>query len=272
MVLPDCVSYLDLTRRAPQFKGFADVKIIRFALVFLLAVFIAPALANIAWWYVKDRPANWRQADWSSSGLLPPADADAEAAVYVLAARTGGLKGALSVHSWIVTKKAGASSYDRYDKVGWGAPIRKNSRPADGRWYSNEPFTVHALRGEAAEQLIPQVEAAIASYPYSHHGDYRVWPGPNSNSFVAHVVRAVPELGGLPPNATGRDFWPGVVSAGWSPATGDLHASLFGLAGFSAGQTSGLELHFLGLVAGIDVLHPALKIPAWGRVDFSSLR
>jgi hypothetical protein len=153
------------------------LKIIRFTLVFLLAVFIAPALANIGWWYVKDRPANWRQADWSSSGLLPAANADDSAAVYVLAARTGGLKGALAVHSWIVTKKAGANSYDRYDKVGWGAPIRKNSRPADGRWYSNEPFTVREVRGAAAELLIPQVEAAIASYPYSRNGDYRVWPG-----------------------------------------------------------------------------------------------
>ena len=37
--------------------------------------------------------------------------------------------------------------------------------------------------------------------------DYRIWPGPNSNSFVAHVLREVPELGTtLPPNATGRDF------------------------------------------------------------------
>jgi hypothetical protein len=29
---------------------------------------------------------------------------------------------------------------------------------------------------------------------------------------------------------------------------------------------SGLELHVLGLVAGVDFRRPALKIPAWGRV------
>lgn len=243
------------------------MKIIRIALAFLLIVFILPALANIGWWYVKERPSSWRQADWSSSGLLPEADVDDGAAVYVLAARTGGLKGALAVHSWIVTKKAGASSYDRYDKVGWGAPIRRNSYPADGRWYSNDPFTVRVVKGKEAERLIPEVEAAIANYPYSHNGDYRIWPGPNSNSFVAHVVRTVPELGDMPPNATGRDFWPGVVSAGWSPVTGDLHATIYGLAGFTAGLTSGLELHFMGLVAGVDIMRPALKIPAWGRID-----
>lgn len=243
------------------------MKLVRFLLLFLLFVFIAPALANLGWWYAKERPTSWRQADWSSSDLLPKADADPEAAVYVLAARTGGMKGAFAVHSWIVTKKPGATSYDRYDKVGWGQPIRKNSRPADGRWYSNEPFTVRAVIGDEAARMIPKVEAAIASYPWSHQGDYRVWPGPNSNSFVAHVMRQTPELGDPPPNATGRDFWPGVVSAGWSPATRDLHASLFGLAGFTFGATSGIELHFMGLVAGIDIMRPALKIPAWGRIE-----
>lgn len=243
------------------------MKIIRAALLFLAVVFVLPALASMGWWYVKERPANWSSADWSSSGLLPEAKDDPDAAIYVLAARTGGLKGAFSLHSWIVVKKPGAASYDRYDKVGWGSPIRRNSRPADGRWYSNDPFTVREIRGAAAAALIPKVEAAIASYPYSHNGDYRVWPGPNSNSFVAHVLREAPELGGLPPNATGRDFWPGIVSAGWSPATGDLHATLYGLAGFTAGVTSGLEIHFMGLVAGIDVMRPAIKIPAWGRID-----
>ena len=38
-------------------------------------------------------------------------------------------------------------------------------------------------------------------------GDYRIWPGPNSNSFTAAILRAVPELGvSLPANAIGRDY------------------------------------------------------------------
>ncbi|MGB6119820.1 MAG: DUF3750 domain-containing protein [Mesorhizobium sp.] len=243
------------------------MKFLRFAVLFLAVVFVLPALSAIGWWFLQDRPSGWRSADWSSSGLLPAASADQDAAVYVLAARTGGLKGALAVHSWIVVKKHGATSYDRYDKVGWGAPVRKNSRSADGRWYSNEPFTVSAIHGADAERIIPRVEAAIESYPFSHNGDYRVWPGSNSNSFIAHVMRIAPELGDLPPNATGRDFWPGGISAGWSRATGDIHATLYGLAGFTAGLTSGIELHFMGLVAGIDVKRGAIKIPAWGRID-----
>ena len=52
----------------------------------------------------------------------------------MLAARTGGLKGAVSVHSWILLKPAGAGEYERWDKVGWGMPVRRNSRAADGRY------------------------------------------------------------------------------------------------------------------------------------------
>ena len=68
------------------------------------------------------------------------------------------------------------------------------------------------MRGDAAAQaLIPKIEAAIKEYSYANAGDYRIWPGPNSNTFVATVLRAIPELGAaLPPNAVGRDFrpWP----------------------------------------------------------------
>lgn len=240
----------------------------RTIVLFLLAVFVLPAAATAGWWVLKERPRSWGSADWSSAGVLPAARAEDPASLYVLAARTGGLKGAFSVHSWIVLKRAGSATYDRYDKVGWGSPVRKNSRAADGRWYSNEPFIVRELHGEEAAQAIPLVERAIETYPWSRNGDYRVWPGPNSNSFVAHVLRAVPQIGtAMPSNATGRDFWPGIVHAGWSSGSRDFHATIFGLVGLSVGATSGLELHFMGLVAGFDFAQPALKIPAWGRVD-----
>lgn len=236
--------------------------------IFLLLIFVFPALASAAWWQFQDRPRSWRTADWSASGVLSEERRRKEAAVFVMAARTGGLKGAFSVHSWLVIKKRGTGSFDRYDKVGWGPPVRKNAYPADGRWYSNIPQIIHAVRGDAAEKLIPHIESAIRAYPHSANGDYRIWPGPNSNSFIAFVLRSVPELGAsLPPNAVGRDFVPGFASLEWSPERRDLHASLGGLVGFAAGASSGFELHFLGLVAGLDILKPAVKIPGFGRVD-----
>jgi hypothetical protein len=53
--------------------------------------------------------------------------------------------------------------------------------------------------------MIKDVEAAVKAYPYSHN--YTVWPGPNSNTFTAHVARAVPDLRlDLPPTAVSKDY------------------------------------------------------------------
>ncbi len=230
-------------------------------------VFLSPALATLGWWALVDRPVSWRAADWSSAGILPAPDADREAAIYVLAARTGGLKGALSVHSWIVLKRAGARDYERWDKVGWGSPVRRNSRPADGFWYSNAPQIVKAVRGAGAEAMIPLFERAIAGYPHAHAGGYRIWPGPNSNSFVAHVLRAVPEFGAvLPANAVGRDYRAGLAAFDHAPDWSDFHLTFGGVLGVAAGRLSGLEIHIAGLVAGIDIARPALKVPGLGAV------
>ncbi len=244
----------------------------RFTLRILLVVFtvfLLPALASAAWWGLAvERPGSWRQADWSSSGVLKPYESNGEATIAILAARTGGLKGAFAVHSWIVVRRAGQNGFDRYDKVGWGQPVRKNSYPADGRWYSNDPRIVRLVRGAAAEALIARVEAAIASYPYNQRGGYRLYPGPNSNSFVQHVIWQVPALEAqLPSNAVGRDYFPGWASFDIAPDGRDIHATLGGLLGFAAGARSGIEIHFLGLVAGVGILHPAIKIPAFGQFD-----
>ena len=69
----------------------------------------------------------------------------------------------------------------------------------------------------------------------------------------------------MPPNAVGRDFrpWPylGLTDSG----TG-VEANLWGLLGVKLGWVEGLELNVLGLVAGLDVRDPALKVPGFGRV------
>lgn len=240
---------------------------LRNAALVVLILFILPALATAGWWSMTDRPTSWRAADWSSSGLLPAADADDEAAIYVLAARTGGFKGAFAVHSWIVLKRPGASGYERYDKVGWGNPIRRDGYAADGRWYSNAPWVVRMVRGEEAEELLPAFDRAIAQYPYAERGGYRIWPGPNSNTFVAHVLAEVPQFGGrLPPNAVGRDFAPMPGAARLSLEGLILEANLAGVAGISLGRDRGLEIHFAGLVAGLDPRHLALTVPALGSI------
>ncbi|WP_152599749.1 DUF3750 domain-containing protein [Hoeflea sp. BAL378] len=236
-------------------------------ILIMLLCFVAPALASLGVRAASSQPGSWRSADWSSSGLLPAAVDDPGAAIYVMAARTGGLKGALAVHSWIVTKPAGAAVYTRYDKVGWGSPIRTNAYAADGRWYSNEPDILLALHGDEAAKLIPRIQTAVRDYAYAARGDYHIWPGPNSNSFVAHVLRDVPELGiALPPEAVGRDYRPWGEFLTVTPDWRNLEISLGGYAGLAVGALYGVELRLGGLVFGLDLARPGVKLPGFGRI------
>jgi hypothetical protein len=164
-------------------------------------------------------------------------------------------------------KEAGARQYTRYDKVGWGSPVRTNGWAADGRWFGNAPQPIVLIEGENAERLIPQIKQAVATYPYRVSGDYNAWPGPNSNTFVAHVMRSVPELGAaLPPTAIGKDWQPFRDIVGLTPSRTGVQVSLGGYAGLSVGWVEGLEVDFLGLIAGFDVRRPAVKLPGWGRI------
>ena len=43
-------------------------------------------------------------------------------------------------------------------------------------------------------EVIPKIEAAVKAYPYARYGSYRVWPGPNSNTFTATILRAASEI------------------------------------------------------------------------------
>ncbi len=107
----------------------------------------------------------------------------------------------------------------------------------------------------------------MASYPYPH--EYRAWPGPNSNTFVAHVARRVPEIGlALPANAIGKDFLPGGAVVGAAPSGTGVQVSLFGLAGLLVAVKEGIEINLLGLNIGIDFGMPGLKLPAVGRLGF----
>lgn len=242
----------------------APVKLIAFV---LLGLFLVPLAARATWFAFEDRPASWRDADWSSTGMLPrPADAP-EARLLIFSGRTGGLKGLVAVHSWVVIKPANAKRWSRYDVVGWGSPVRLNGWAADGRWYGSTPTVVADVRGAEAETLIPKVEAAIKDYRYAAAGDYRLWPGPNSNTFVAAVLRAVPELGvALPPNAVGKDFRNEGFYAGLTDSGTGLELNLFGLLGVKVGWVEGLEINLLGLVSGLDFRAPALKLPGFGRI------
>jgi len=241
-------------------------------LLIIAFVFFLPLAAHALWWSMRDDVApNWSNADWSSAKLLPLPAAKPEALVYVYAARVGRWRGIFAHHSWIVVKEKNAVRYTRYDKVGWGRPVRTDGWPADGRWFGNAPEVVVQIEGEAAERIVPRIRAAVLSYPYGEWGGYRAWPGPNSNTFVAHVMREVPELGAaLPPTAIGKDWHPTGDLVGLTPSRTGVHLSLGGIAGVAIGWIEGIELNFLGLVAGLDIRRPAIKLPGWGRIGIAA--
>lgn len=242
------------------------MRTVRKILIAVLAIFLFPLAVHAVVYSSKDHPQSFRQANWSSVGMLPRADADRDARLLVFTGRTGRWKGIFAVHSWVVFKPENATAWNRYDVVGWGSPVRTNGWAPDGRWFGDTPRVLIDVRGAEAAALIPKVQAAIKAYSYARDGDYRIWPGPNSNTFVATVLRAVPELATtLPPNAVGKDFRNGPYAGLTDSGTG-VEASLYGVLGVKVGWVEGVEFNFLGLVTGVDLRYPALKLPGFGRV------
>lgn len=230
-------------------------------------LFLLPLALHAVWWLATDPAKAWNQVDWSSAGLLPPAEAAPEAVVHVYAARVGRWRGVFAHHTWIVIKERGAERYTRFDKVAWGQPVRVNGWAPDARWYGHRPKLIGAVTGKEAETLIPKIRAAVAAYPFNRYGGYSVWPGPNSNSFVAYVLAAVPEAGiALPPTAIGKDYRADGHVFGRAPSGTGFQISLYGLLGLTAGSAEGFEVNILGLVFGVDIFRPALKLPGFGRI------
>lgn len=113
--------------------------------------------------------------------------------------------------------------------------------------------------------MIPAIEAAVEAYPYADR--YRAYPGPNSNTFLAHVARSVPELAlDLPPTAIGKDYRPLSALVGSAPSGRGVQVNILGLAGLILSPEEGVELNVLGLGLGLDLLDPALRLPGIGRI------
>ena len=234
----------------------------------VLLVFIVPLLVSIALYAARTRgAAPWRMADRSSSGLLPPAAEHPSALVRILSARTVSWRGIVASHSWIVVKRAGAAPYRRFDYAAWGEPISIDRFVPDGRWFGAMPELVFAADGAAAAAMLPRIDAVIASYRYPRPGDYRAWPGPNSNTFVAALMSAVPEMrASLPSTAIGKDFPYDGRMVGLTPSGTGFRVNVGGYLGLTAGWVEGIEVNILGAVAGLDVRRPGIKLPALGRL------
>jgi hypothetical protein len=249
--------------------AITSARVVAWLLLFI-ALLLAGPLLTLALGRVPIH-GDWRTASHRSTGLAPDASTHSEAVVQVYASRTFGWRGAFAVHCWLAAKPRGAERYTRYEVIGWyardgGSSVSISDAGApDAEWYGATPTVIRDLRSADAETVIAKLPEAIASYAFA--SSYRAWPGPNSNTFLAHLGRQIRELGlTLPSNAIGKDYLPlGQIVARTPSGTG-FQLSLSGVFGVTAGLDEGLELNILGLVTGLDLRHPAIKIPGVGRV------
>ena len=246
-----------------------EPRVTLWALLTLALLFAGPVL-NVASGRVALR-SDWYNATHRPTGLAPDAASHPEAVVQVYAGRAFGWRGAFADHLWLAAKPEGAPNYTRYEVIGWyarggGSAISiADQRAPDAEWFGAPPRLVRELRGAEAAAVIERLPDAVASYPYAT--SYRAWPGPNSNTFIAHLGREIPALRlALPATAIGKDYLPIERAVAWTPSGTGVQLSLYGVLGVAAGWDEGLELNVLGLVAGLDIRAPALKLPGIGRV------
>ena len=233
----------------------------------VLAVFVAPAVISIAWRTFGDQP-HWREARHGATGQAPDPAIMRSAIIQVYGARAWGPRGGAAVHTWITAKRANADYYERFEIIGWrlrrgeSALVRRRGNP-DAEWFSSRPALLADLRGDEVDAVIDRMEAVIDAYPYQ--GEYKTWPGPNSNTFTAFVARRVPELRlDLPPTAIGKDYLGNGDMFGKAPSGTGYQFSAFGVFGIMAALEEGLELNLGGLVAGVDFSSLAIKLPGLG--------
>jgi len=227
-----------------------------------LAVVLAAGCAAV-------KSGDWRTASREPTGIAPDPARVREAVIQVYAARAFGWRGVFGVHTWVAVKPRDAHASTVYEVIGWqlrygNSALAIHERAPDARWFGAEPELLADVRGDAAQALVARIDAAARAYPWA--GEYSVWPGPNSNTFVAWIARAVPELRlDLPPTAIGKDYLGSRLLAA-APSGSGLQFSLGGMLALTASRVEGLELDLFGLCFGLNPFDPALKLPFIGRL------
>lgn len=207
--------------------------------------------------------------------MAPAPQEEPGALVQVYGARAYNWRGAFGIHTWIATKRRYATHYRVYQVIGWNlyrglsaVAVSRVEQP-DLSWFNARPELLVEHRGPSVDTMIDRIEIAVSTYPYPYY--YRVWPGPNSNSFTAYVARQVPELRlDLPPTAIGKDYLAHGKLLDRTPSGSGWQISLFGLLGLGLAWEEGIELNVLGLSAGIDLDDLALRLPGVGRMPSST--
>ena len=239
--------------------------------LFLIFLFVGALILIIVSYDAKSH--NWQTASREPVGIAPDPAITPEAVIQVYGARAFSWRGYFGIHTWIAVKPTDAMSYTVFEVLGWRQRnkqpvlVAHNSSP-DRRWYGNMPEVLAEKRGEDVDALIARIEQAVLDYPYD--SEYKMWPGPNSNTFTAWVSRLIPELElDLPPTAIGKDYLGDNMTA-LAPSGAGFQFSFYGLFGVLASEIEGVEINLLGLAFGVDPDPPAIKLPILGRINFAN--
>ncbi len=215
---------------------------------------------------------DWRTASRASAGIATKAEDQKEDIYQVYYARAFSWRGYLGTHPWVAWKLKDEDSYTVAQVTSWnirrtGSSVSVQKDLPDRKWFDNDPTLLYEVTGEKARVVIEKTKKIIADYP--HKKIYRLWPGPNSNTFVSHIIRSIEELPlELPANGVGKDYLVDNSLLADSPSNKGYQLSAYGLLGVTAGIEEGLEVNLLGLSFGIDLWRPALKLPFIGRLGF----
>jgi hypothetical protein len=173
---------------------------------FMVGLAALPVLAAASLWATSMA----LEPDGVGEALAPDPARHPEAVIQVYGADVWGFRGHFAIHTWLAVKGRNESDYTIYQVIGWrqrrGRPVLSISEGSPARpWFGSPPVLLHERRGPQAESLVEPVRNAVAAYPFAN--EYRMWPGPNSNSFIAWIGLEVPALElDLPAKAIGQSW------------------------------------------------------------------
>lgn len=156
-----------------------------------LAIFLVLVLTGCS-------SGSWREASRASANIAPDPASTPEAVIHVYGADAWGWRGYFAVHTWISVKPKDADSYTVLEVIGWresgGLPVLRIEEDIPDRyWFGAKPELILERRGEGVNELIERIMMLSGTYPWAN--TYKVFPGPNSNTFPAWVAQNIPELG-----------------------------------------------------------------------------
>jgi hypothetical protein len=181
-------------------RFFSRLKKFTFGVIMFIVISIASLWVTS--WALEPEPVG--------KAMAPDPQQHEEAIIQVYGADVWGFRGNFAIHTWIATKSLGAADYRIYQVIGWrlrrGRSVLSITEGNPARpWYGSPAILLHEIRGAEAEALTDRVHDAALNYPFEM--EYKMWPGPNSNSFTAWIGLEVPELNlDLPFKAIGQSW------------------------------------------------------------------